>query len=692
MIGRKGWFTRSAAFVVAVATVLLFGATIAASAAGNTYEQKRKSRVERNAQEARVAEKAVSTLFGILKQPKKISSAEKRVDQLYSEGLQYERAGQLQAALDRFQAALKIDFSDPRVHMAIGRIVESQDPALALFHYQNAFRFSIAAAAEKVPALEVMRRFLIGRYLQYALPMDDPEVSIQLLQQAIALAPDDGRLHAHLASAYFLKKEFEKSIRESRNAIALGVNNGTVHVNLAAAFAQLGKKDEARKELETALNFDEPEISVVLDQVRQEGPSSRLTTFKKLLGEKELKRLVEESAKGMLEKGWKLKKDGKAEEGIAIVRKAAEKYPEHSYAEIFLGDLLRAAGDSEGAKAAYEEALKRNPANQLAYPRLGDLAYDEGEFLEAARDYARGIDLLQGRWDQVDILDRTAVALAREGRHEDAVALLDKWIDLNPNAPEAFELTVRRAGILADAKKTHEAEMVLRKLVEKNKESAAGYIVLHTFYKERGNEKKARQVLNDGIVVLESARDRDPLNAAYYRDLARLYRMAGRERDAVKALLDGGMLTVEKRYFSDALFAAGQETVAYRVVQAWVEAEPRNPEALLSYGWVSARLGRNLDDALAKISALEEIYPELDKAPILRTRGYLRFAKGEYEKAIADFREVLKGKDVAQAGFFHRLWGLAAEQLGRKAEAKEHFKKALELDPEGNADLRSRVG
>lgn len=650
-------------------------------------------------QEATQVEEALGRLFSIVAPARPRDTVARAVEDLYAQGVGHERAGRVREAAINYDRALRIRPDDPRVHVALARVVESENPALALFHYQSAFRYAIEASADQAPGLEMLRRFLVGRYLQYALPVDDANVSANLLELAASLAPEDPRIHAHLATAYFYQGRYEKSIQESRNALALGFGDGIIHTNIAAAFAQLGVRAEAETALLTALNLDEMDINAALNAVRDAETGDTLVTFRSLLGAPRLEAIMNGSAKGMLEKALLAWNENRAE-GLRLARAAAAAHPRHSYAQIVVGDFCRAEGDTAGARSAYQEALRRNPENELALPRLGDIAFASREYEAAATFYTQAMDRMAGRVERVDILDRTAVALAQQGKHDQAVALLDRWLRANPNAPEAFELSVRKAGILAeagrarsDSTKTREAELLLRGLIDRDKLNPSGYIVLYTYFMERvpPQEQKARQVINDGIVRLQSARGEDPLNPAIYRDLARLFRVVNRESDARRALLEGGMRTSERRYFSNALFASDAESEAFEVARAWIAAEPRNPEAVLSYGWVAASLGRDLLNARAKVEELAQLYAGADLVPVRRTRAYLHYALRDHEKAITDIRAFLAGDEVPQAAFFHRLWGLSAEALGRRPEAIEHLQKAMTLDPVENADLAPRI-
>lgn len=635
-------------------------------------------------------EETVRSLLGPMSPRSSGDTLFRVAEDLYKKAAELERAGKIQEALSFYDQSLRANPEDPRTHIALGRLLERAMPALSLYHYQSAFRYAIGAKAQEAPEIEVLRRFLVGRYLSYALPIEDPVTSAKLLELAVSLAPEDPRIHAHLSMAYFFQGYYERSIFESRNALALGLDDGLIHTNIAAAFAQLGKKEEAEAEIRIALERDELDINEALNAIRRSNEADSLMTLNRLLGSQKLQSIMENSTKGRLEAALRAWNTGDSQTALKFAEEAVAGNPEHSYSLIVLGDFKRGMSDTAGAAVAYKIALDRNPNNELANPRLGDLAFAEKNYGEAAEYYTKAMDLMSGRLERIDILDRTAVALAQQKKHDQALTLLDKWLRANPNAPEAFEISVRKAGILEDAQRGPQAEVLLKNLIERDKTNPAGYTVLHNYYTKHGEVRKANQIVNDGIIRLQAARDQQPLNPEYYRDLARLYRLIGKEPEARTSLWEGGLRTSEKRYFANSLFVIDAETQAFDVLKAWIAAEPRNPEAILSFGWVSAKLKKDMDQALAYVNQLARDNASADMAPIQRTRGFLYHSMGQHEKAIGEIKAFLKSDQLPQADFFHRIWGLSAEALNQRAEAIKHFNKAIELDPEANADLGTR--
>jgi len=118
-----------------------------------------------------------------------------------------------------------------------------------------------------------------------------------------------------------------------------------------------------------------------------------------------------------------------------------------------------------------------------------------------------------------------------------------------------------------------------------------------------------------------------------------------------------------------------------------IRVDPRNYEALNDRCFTRAILNRDLDRALADCNAALDILGNY--APVLNSRGFVYFRRGEYDKAIADYNAALSrdGKDASS--FFMR--GICKRRLGDEAGAHADIEGAKALDP-GIAARYARFG
>jgi len=107
-----------------------------------------------------------------------------------------------------------------------------------------------------------------------------------------------------------------------------------------------------------------------------------------------------------------------------------------------LGNALFNKGDYIGAAATFEAAvspIKGNPGSHLAWANLADtLLWIPGREAEAQKAYRKAIDLLtpllERRTDDVTLISRKALYLARIGDHAQAKPLLARVIELAPKS------------------------------------------------------------------------------------------------------------------------------------------------------------------------------------------------------------------------------------------------------------------
>jgi Flp pilus assembly protein TadD len=72
-------------------------------------------------------------------------------------------------------------------------------------------------------------------------------------------------------------------------------------------------------------------------------------------------------------KGLLLDRQGQRDSALLVYRDLTQDYPELPEPHNNLGVILAAKGDLQGARAAFEMALRTNPAYTVAYENLGDI-------------------------------------------------------------------------------------------------------------------------------------------------------------------------------------------------------------------------------------------------------------------------------------------------------------------------------
>lgn len=123
---------------------------------------------------------------------------------------------------------------------------------------------------------------------------------------------------------------------------------------------------------------------------------------------------------------------------------------------------------------------------------------------------------------------------------------------------------------------------------------------------------------------------------------------------------------------------AGQFEFALQDLQHAVELDPKNPEAHNALGVLFERLNRSAEAEQQYQQALS-----LDSGNANTLNNYGRFlcGKGQYEKAMGCFSQIIDSRLYGQPWIVLTNAGLCARSQGRRAEGEEFLRKALEANP-----------
>ncbi|WP_298844216.1 tetratricopeptide repeat protein [uncultured Roseobacter sp.] len=151
--------------------------------------------------------------------------------------------------------------------------------------------------------------------------------------------------------------------------------------------------------------------------------------------------------------------DGRLEDALTALDKAASLYDQNADPLVIKGDLLLEAGRPVEARAAYEAAQRRDSGNWRAGEGLAQLAF-------------------------------------ADGRPEEAQALLEGAVDATP--PEAYAPRLSLAQFLVDRGKTDEAESLFVRFTEAAPDVAEGWSTLGRIRLRNGNPAAAAEAFEMG--------------------------------------------------------------------------------------------------------------------------------------------------------------------------------------------------
>jgi arylsulfatase A-like enzyme/Flp pilus assembly protein TadD len=142
--------------------------------------------------------------------------------------------------------------------------------------------------------------------------------------------------------------------------------------------------------------------------------------------------------------GLALSEQGKAEEGIAQLRRCLELDPNNAPAMQNIGIIALRANDVAGAERHLNAALALNPRLPLALNSLGVVKARQSDLPSAIELWKKAIALDP---KQYDALFNVALVATRTGRREDAIWALDRFVRTAPPSRYGREVAEARAAL-----------------------------------------------------------------------------------------------------------------------------------------------------------------------------------------------------------------------------------------------------
>ena len=189
----------------------------------------------------------------------------------------------------------------------------------------------------------------------------------------------------------------------------------------------------------------------------------------------------------------------------------------------------------------------------------------------------------------------------------------------------------------------------LKETIRKNSNSAIAYLYLSSLYEESKDLAVAEKILREGIVLI-------PRSPDLHYALGVIYEKENRFADSIKSM------------------------------EAVLNIDPDNAEALNFIGYSYADRGMNLDEAEKMIQRAIQIKP--DSGYMIDSLGWVHFKKNKFESAVKHLKRALELLPE-DANIMEHLADVYIK-TGQLKEAQELYRKALKIDPE-NKTLKSKL-
>jgi len=494
----------------------------------------------------------------------------------------------------------------------------------------------------------------LGRLL---LISGDPIGALPHAQKAVELAPENIHYLQLLADLQTSNQLWEEALVSFDKLIELEPNNPNYYLVKTSALQQLGDQkkafeviEELEKKYGTSPQLWMQRVDLVLSDPKL-SPKKKLQKAEKICLEG-LEVLDNDlNLLGRLGEIYEMQKE--PEKAIATLLSIREELPSNGQLSFLLSKLYLEIGQDlkaheflleafESAQVNFEEKLGilitlfRNSQDN---PAITQRSFELIESLKKQHPNEAGSYTISGDF------------LNREGRLDEAQNAYEKSLSLDPSKHRVWRQLIIVYSIQGNEKAVLEAS---RKAKDLFPDLSLFYLFEGQALLSSGESKKAAEVLEDGVLLSVYS---DMEQAEFYYYLGSAYH------------------ETEQHAKSDEAFE--KSLMLY----------PDNAFLLNNYSYYLALRGVHLDKAEEMSRKSNELDP--NRSSFCDTFGYILFLNDKVEESLEWFEKAISlGAGGSSEVLGH--YASALEKAGKTAEAKEVWKKVLELDPE-NKDIQEKL-
>ena len=333
-----------------------------------------------------------------------------------------------------------------------------------------------------------------------------------------------------------------------------------------------------------------------------------------------------------------------------------------------LGYQAELAQNSEQALREYQAALKADPTALSVKARLATLHFSLGDMPNALR-YAE--EVADGRADDARMLTHMAGIMAQAGKGDKALGVLDRAIELEPDAGEAY---FTKGLLLLNLKRPAEAEQAMRSGIARSPDNAVGYYHLGRILLESGK-------VDDALASFERAITANASFEPAYLALASMHE-ARHDKDRAVAVLKKYLQQVNPR----------NREIRHQLVRIYVEAkdyegarkeledliadDPSDLDAQLRMALIQGEQ-KEYAQAIDRLIGILKVRPAEIK--VRDYLGYLYEESKDTQKALETYAFNVQLEPTFFEGHLHL--GVLYYRLKKFPEANEHLGRAIALNP-----------
>jgi tetratricopeptide (TPR) repeat protein len=557
-----------------------------------------------------------------------------------------------------FRNALQIDPKDAQAQALAARAAEQ------LGEYgEAAGLYQAAIAGNKA---DTKSRASLARIFVFG---GAPERAAKLVEEGLALAPNDPDLIAVRGAAKLQKGDKDGAFADAQAAIAIAPGNSNAAALVASLYAQRGQLPAAIGAVQTALAADPKslELLIVLAQLQ-------LANHEPALAQKSMDQLVALDPQNLvhryrLAQFYLLQKDVDAAE--ATLRKAIEVQPEDVGAKLALANLIASHRSFEAGEKSLKELIAASQNSLPLQLGLGQF-YEAHQRPEKAEEVYRAVIKDNGTGAQgLTARNRIAALELKGNRPAEAAKLLEEVLKESPRDNEALSMRASLALARGDAPA---AITDLRAVLRDQPNSQPVLRTLSRAYLANKDPVLAEESLRQAISV-------NPRDIPTRLELAQLLIQGGKP-DQAQPVID--QLVADQPGNVQALEAAFRVQAARKDLngarKSALAIQAVNPD--LPVGWYLAGLvdqsENKLDDARRAFEHALELAP--DSTEPLTALLRVDVAQKQPDRALARLDDVIKR--FPRNALVRNMKGELLLGLQRREAAGKVFEEAIALAPE----------
>ncbi|MDB5405425.1 MAG: prsT [Rhodospirillales bacterium] len=482
-----------------------------------------------------------------------------------------------------------------------------------------------------------------------------------------AVAADASDAQAYLADARKLlqKGDPKAALIQLKNAVQADADNGAARFELGALEMRLGDLLSAEKELRAALErkYDRDKVEVLLAETLL-----RLNRSQDVLNEmlpRDRPPAVEASI--LVSRGYAFLNLRQPEDAKASFEKAVAIGPNPIRAQLGLSHAVAAAGDISSALEFAQKSLDGDPRFVEAWIYMGQLRRVQADLPGARKSFDTALSINPN--DDIARLDRASLLIAT---NELSLAAADVGIvlKLNPQQPLANYL---QALIAAKNKDFSGAETSLQKLKSNLNNYPPALFLLAAVNLAQNQLAQAEENINRFL----AGSPNDDAGTALLATLLLKRGNTARAIQVLKAASDAKPTVRLLGMLGDAYLRAKQSEAAAAVYDRISALAPDDASVLTSVAAQKLRLGR-AEGALGDLAMATDLAPKSTQTGLLLVLALLQ--DNRIDEAMTVGREI--SARIPDDPLPENLLGAIALRKGDAAEARSHFERSLQINPE----------